>query len=240
MRSPGVLTALHVNRTLTSMSADAHTLRAHLSEAITAAEPQLRDRLLTEPEAYLDLVALTARARAETDALLRLAVAGARAAGCTWESVGGVLGMTKQAAQQRYGATPDEGPDPVGPPSDAASPEPDDAAPRRPLVVDPDDPNARVHQISWLNAFTEMKALDKAGRYGWHLIGTGSGTVIVRKSDVQWEHQRVFASRSAGRALEEDGWLRVGTGSFPHAYYKRPTGEPALPEPTDDSYLGRG
>lgn len=208
-------------------AADAASLRAHLSETITAADPTLRDRLLTDPDAYLDLVALTAQARTETDALLRLAVAGARAAGCTWESVGGVLGMTKQAAQQRYGAPPDEA-------TAAAQP-----AEEHPPVVDPDDPDARVHQISWLNTFTEMKALERAGRYGWHLVGTGSGTVVVRKSDVQWEHQRVFASRSAGRALEEQGWLRCGSAAFPHAYYKRPTGEPALPEPADDSYLGR-
>lgn len=240
-------------------AADATSLRAHLSETITAADPTLRDRLLTDPDAYLDLVALTAQARTETDALLRLAVAGARAAGCTWESVGGVLGMTKQAAQQRYSAPPDEADPTAGSGVDAAPDADTDRradpranpranprteggdAPRAGVhpVVDPDDPDARVHQISWLNTFTEMKALERAGQYGWHLVGTGSGTVIVRKSDVQWEHQRVFASRSAGRALEEQGWLRCGTATFPHAYYKRPTGEPALPEPADDSYLGR-
>lgn len=228
-------------------AADGTSLRAHLSETITAADPTLRDRLLTDPDAYLDLVALTAQARTETDALLRLAVAGARAAGCTWESVGGVLGMTKQAAQQRYSAPPDEA-EPSAASGAGATPDAD-ADPRAEggdapgagghPVVDPDDPGARVHQISWLNTFTEMKALERAGRYGWHLVGTGSGTVVVRKSDVQWEHQRVFASRSAGRALEEQGWLRCGTAAFPHAYYKRPTGEPALPEPADDSYLGR-
>ena len=63
------------------MSTGDDGLRAHLSEAIAHTDPTLRDRLRTEPAAYLDLVALTARARDETDALLRLAVAGARAAG---------------------------------------------------------------------------------------------------------------------------------------------------------------
>lgn len=244
------------------MSADdAASLRAHLSEAITATDPTLRDRLLTDPDAYLDLVALTARARTETDVLLRLAVAGARAAGCTWGSVGGVLGVPRQEAQQRYGAAADEpgaavtgavtggyaGGDTggnaggyAGGGAGGGTVAEDVPAAHHPAVADPDDPTARIHQISWLNSFTEMKALEKAGRYGWHLVGTGSGIVIVRKSEVQWEHQRVFASRAAGRALEEQGWLRCGSASFPHAYYKRPTGEPALSEPPDDGYLGRG
>lgn len=207
------------------MGTDADSLRARLSDAIIATDPAIRERLLTDPGAYLDLIAVTAHARAEADTLLRLAVAGARAAGCTWESVGGVLGMSKQAAQQRYGTTDDDAaPNPADPPVAASA---------------PDDPAARTHQISWLNAFTEMRALDNAARYGWHLVGSGPGTVVVRKSDVQWEHQRVLASRAAGRALEVQGWTRVGSSWFPHAYYKRPTGQPALPEPSDDGYLGR-
>ncbi len=224
------------------MSTGDDHLRAHLSEAIAHTDPTLRDRLHTEPAAYLDLVALTARARDETDALLRLAVAGARAAGCTWEAVGGALGMTKQAAHQRFGTVDDDAaaaddgaPGGAGVGTEAAP----EAVAGAGSAVDPDDPDGRIHRISWLNTFTEMKALENAGRYGWHLIGIGSGTVIVRKSDVQWEHQRVFASRSAARALEAQGWTRCCPASFPHSYYKRPTGEPALPEPADDGYLGR-
>jgi hypothetical protein len=48
------------------------------------------------------------RARAGLDQLERQAVAGMREGGSSWADVGRVLGVTKQAAQQRYGppATP--------------------------------------------------------------------------------------------------------------------------------------
>lgn len=36
---------------------------------------------------------------------VRIAVSAARDAGCTWEEVGSVWGITRQAAQQRFGGT---------------------------------------------------------------------------------------------------------------------------------------
>jgi hypothetical protein len=198
------------------MSPDNTTLRTLLSEAVTAADPTLRERLLTNPDAYLDLVDLTARARAESEVLLRLAVAGARSAGCTWEAIGRVLDMTRQAAQQRYGAADVAGVPPGAVPSDE-----------------------RIQRLAPVTAFNEMRVLERAGRYGWEVIGCGTATQIVRKTDVQWEHQRVFASRTAGRHLEEQGWTRCADSWFPWAYYKRPTGRPAEPEPTNGDYLMR-
>ena len=59
------------------------------------AEPDL-DRLL-------GLVDVTSRAGVETRSLLREAVSSARAAGASWEAIGRVLGMSRQAAQQRFG-----------------------------------------------------------------------------------------------------------------------------------------
>lgn len=222
------------------MSADDATLRSLLSDTITGLDPALHDRLLVDPTAYLDLVTLTARARTETDTLLRLAVAGARAAGCTWEAIGGVLGMTRQAAQQRYGAPDADGtPGPAGASGSAGAPGTADTAPDDRAGAASGRPEHRVHQIGYLNSFTEMKALENASHYGWHLLGTGSGTIIVGKSDVQWAHQRVFGSRLSRRALADDGWEQVGTSWFPWAYFKRPTTVPALPEPANDGYLGR-
>lgn len=184
------------------------SLRSALSEALDTVDPALRGRLLTDPQAYLDLVALTAQARSETDAMLRLAVAGARSAGCTWEQVGRVLDMSRQAAQQRYG-TPEESP-----------------------VAD----EGRTARLAPLTAFTEMPVLDRAGRYGWELVSCGIATLVVRKTDVQWEHQRVFASRGAVRSLEAQGW-DVVTAWFPWTYLKRQTHRPADPEPSRDDYL---
>lgn len=186
-------------------------LRQLLSEAITAARPDLSERLGTDPAAHLDLVSLALAARSETDALLRAAISSARSAGCTWEAIGHVLDMSRQAAQQRYGGE-------------------DSALPRA---------GGTILRLAPLTAFTEMRVLDRAGRYGWHSIGFGALFHIVEKSDLQWEHRRVHVVGADRRELEDSGWEQIGSLWFPWAYYKRCTGEPALPEPTTDDYLMR-
>jgi len=59
--------------------------------------------------------ALAGRVRVRADELVDHFVHGARAAGCTWADVGGALGVTKQAVQQRFVAVSAE-PSPAGPP----------------------------------------------------------------------------------------------------------------------------
>jgi hypothetical protein len=191
---------------------DPTTLRQHLSDAIHQADPTLAARLETEMDAHLDLIALVRAADAETDALLRAAVQSARSAGCTWEAIGAVLDLSRQAAQQRYGKE-------------------SQVLPRV---------GGNVQRLAPLSAFNEMHVLDRAGRYGWHGVGYGALFHVVEKSDVQWEHRRVSAVGLERRQLEADGWERFGPGWFPWLYYKRSTGHPALPEPTSDDYLMRG
>ncbi|PVU83172.1 hypothetical protein DDP54_09375 [Cellulomonas sp. WB94] len=186
-------------------------LRQLLSEALTAARPDLSERLGADPEAHLELVSLALAARSETDALLRAAISSARSAGCTWEAIGHVLDMTRQAAQQRYGGE--------------AS-----ALPRT---------GGNTLRLAPLSAFNEMRVLDRAGRYGWHSIGFGALFHIIEKSELQWEHRRVHVVGADRRELEDAGWEQIGSLWFPWAYYKRCTGEPALPEPTTDDYLMR-
>jgi len=186
-------------------------LRQLLSEALTAARPDLSERLGTDPEAHLELVSLALAARSETDALLRAAISSARSAGCTWEAIGHVLDMTRQAAQQRYGG-------------EAA------VLPRT---------GGNTLRLAPLSAFNEMRVLDRAGRYGWHSIGFGALFHIIEKSELQWEHRRVHVVGADRRELEDAGWEQIGSVWFPWAYYKRCTGEPALPEPTTDDYLMR-
>src|SRR5450830_1448410 len=186
-------------------------LRQLLSEALTAARPDLSERLGTDPEAHLELVSLALAARSETDSLLRAAISSARSAGCTWEAIGHVLDMTRQAAQQRYGGE-------------------DSALPRT---------GGKILRLAPLTAFTEMRVLERAGRYGWHSIGFGALFHIVEKSDLQWEHRRVHVVGADRRELEDAGWEQIGSLWFPWAYYTRCTGEPALPEPTTDDYLMR-
>ena len=51
-----------------------------------------------------DLLDTLATYRAHVEDAIHLAVVQARAEGMTWEQVGDLLGVTRQAAQQRYGA----------------------------------------------------------------------------------------------------------------------------------------
>lgn len=87
-----------------------------------------------------------------------------------------------------------------------------------------------THRLGPVTLFTEMGALERAGRRGWRVVGSGTAYHVVAKTQVQWEFRRVFASRSTGRALLADGWQRIGTGWFPWGYYQRATGEPAEPD----------
>ncbi|MCC2315726.1 hypothetical protein [Cellulomonas xiejunii] len=158
-----------------------HTLRDHLTAALDAAEPDLAGRLEQDPRAYLDLVSLVRDASGATDAMLRDAVASARAAGCTWNDLGGVLGMSRQAAQQRF--------------APATEPAPDDRA-RDSAVLAP------------LTAFNEMRVLARAGRYGWHCVGYGAGYHVVERDDRQWEHLRTSFGRHPGGDWQRvgQGW----------------------------------
>lgn len=177
------------------------SLRDHLAAALDAAAPELAQRLDTETGAHLDLVAIARDAHDETATLLRAAVSSARGVGCTWEQVGTVLGMSRQAAQQRFGAR-----DEVPPP--------------------PADRSGRTLTLTPLNAFNEMRVLTRAGRHGWHTIGFGTLFHTVARSDRQWEHYRggFMAGPPAG-----EGWQRVGSGWGPWTYYTRPVDAPALP-----------
>jgi hypothetical protein len=176
-------------------------LSAAIGAAVVHADPGLAKRLATDAAAYVDLVALTARAHDATRSMLVAAVNAARAAGHSWEAVGQTLGMSRQAAQQRFGTgTGDE------------------------------HPPARTRRLSPVTAFTEMAALREAGRHGWHSIGFGPLFHTLARSPHQWEHTRVLVRGAKARQLEEQGWERIGDAWFPWAYYKRRLDEPALPE----------
>ena len=173
-----------------------------ISEAVEAVEPGLQARLEHDREAYLELVQLSAEAAGEADALLRAAVTAARSAGQSWAAVGTALGMSKQAAQQRFGG--------------AAAP----------VVA----PTGLTMTMSPVTAFTEMAELEWRGQRGWHSIGYGPSFHTVEKSEVQWLHERVPAVGARHRELEAEGWERIGTMWFPWRYYKKRTEIPALPD----------
>lgn len=168
-----------------------------------------------DPADHLDLVRRTAEADRATGELLQQAVHAARAGGHSWSAIGATLGLTRQAAQQRFGRDtepPDQPEDPKDP-------------------KDPKDPEAPEER--WLGpvtAFDEMHELELAGRLGWHTIGAGLLRHRVVRTATQWEHRRIVWTGGLAR-LERDGW-QVGCRAFPWVYLVRDTGEPAQPAPT--------
>ena len=148
----------------------------------------------------------------------------ARAAGMGWEAVVAALRSAADDARARAGGE--------------TSPTADDARAAAP-ASSADEPHApeRTAKIGPVTMFTEMAALERAGRHGWKVVGTGSAMHLVAHTREQWEYRRVFASRATGRALEADGWQRFGSGWFPWGYYQRATGRPPEAEQVVGGYL---
>lgn len=116
--------------------------------------------VLGVPE-LLAVVAASARAERESEALLRRAVVSARAAGASWALIGAELGMSRQAAQQRFGG-PAEG-----------------------------DIGESERWLGPVTARDEMTELELAGRAGWHTVEAGMLAHRVVRTATQWEHRRV-------------------------------------------------
>jgi hypothetical protein len=119
-----------------------------------------------------------------------------RRAGLSWAEIGALMGISKQAAQQRFGSA-----------SGAAEAESIDAQIVRTAPT----------------AFNEEAMLEEEGRAGRELIGTGMLTLRFRQTDRRWEHRRVvaFSPAAALRQVDGDGWTHVSTW-FPFQYLKRP------------------
>jgi len=180
--------------------ADVGAIREAVADAVLRKPVGLAERLDSDPEAALALVDSARAASEEAARLLRESIAGARTAGHSWDAIGRVLGVSKQAAQQRFGTG---------------------AAPRA-------EGARRV--LSPVTAFDEMAELAEAGRHGWHSVDYGALHHVLEKSDQQWEHRRVVWGTATRAQLEAEGWQLIRHGTFPWGYWARPTGVPAEPE----------
>ena len=120
----------------------------------------------------------------------------ARRAGLSWTEIGARIGITKQAAQQRFGSG--------GLGSDTVFAE------------------AEIVRTG-ATAFNEEAMLAEEGRAGRELMATGLLTLRFRQTDRPWEHRRVvaFSPDAALRQVEGDEWVHVSTW-FPFHYLKRP------------------
>lgn len=83
------------------------TARAQRARALEAwAERVDTEDLVEADTAYLRVIATLADRRDQVDDELAEAVRAARASGGTWSAIGAMLGVSKQAAQRRYGPIP--------------------------------------------------------------------------------------------------------------------------------------
>lgn len=134
--------------------------------------------------------------------LLQQAVTAARANGHSWAEIGETLGLTRQAAQQRFGrAAPD--------------------------AADGAEGDREERWLGPVTAFDEMAELALAGDLGWHTVGAGMLRHRMVRTPTRWEHRRVVWSGSLARH-EKDGW-QVGCRAFPWIYLVRDTGIPVTP-----------
>jgi hypothetical protein len=86
-------------------------IRDGIAAIISEVEPDIRRALNDDPNAYLRLIAVASEIDAEAGGTLRDSVLSAKTAGLSWESIGDVLHISRQAAQQRFGtpASPADG-----------------------------------------------------------------------------------------------------------------------------------
>ncbi|UOE42882.1 hypothetical protein [Agromyces larvae] len=151
------------------------------------------------PDDHLALIRASADAELEVRSVLRQAVESARAGGVSWSAIGAELGMTRQAAQQRFGDT-----------------------------TQPDASGEAGTEYRWLGpvtAFDEMPELALAGRAGWRTVEAGILRHRMLRTDTQWEHKRVIG-RGPTRREEDEGWM-LGCAMFPWVYLVRDLGVPA-------------
>lgn len=103
----------------------------------------------------------------------------ARRAGLSWTDIGGALGISKQAAQQRF--KPEE------------------------IVETPVSDDEEVVRLG-AHAFNELQMLQEEGAKGNELIRVGFLSLIFRGSSQAWEYRRMIG---APRSDIGDGWQYV-------------------------------
>lgn len=170
-----------------------------IAAAIIDGGPEERRLDPESPEDHLAIVHRTAQADAAVRHLLTRSVGAARASGHSWAAIGEQLGMTRQAAQQRFGGEPAEG-----------------------RSQDEASGSGERRRLGPVTAFDELPELQIAGRQGWRTVDAGMLCHIVERTDTQWETRRVVWRKPAG-AYEKGGW-EVAVRAFPWLYLVRDLG----------------
>lgn len=118
----------------------------------------------------------------------------ARRTGVSWSEIGDRLGISKQAAQQRFKAT-----------------EPDEEA---------EHPDGEKIVRLGATAFNEMRILREEGAKGFELVDTGLLKLVFRPTDRKWEYRRSIGGNFGHPENNADGWIYVSSW-LPFHYFKR-------------------
>jgi hypothetical protein len=131
------------------------------------------------PEGFAEAITVAHLVADEGRIGLHRWVDAARRSGLSWTEVGAALGISKQAAQQRF----------------------------KPVDVEEPDGNSGAQVVRLgAHAFNEMAILREEGRKGNELVQIGALTLILRPTEIAWEYRRSFGLVRNGAS---DGWIYV-------------------------------
>jgi len=150
----------------------------------------------TSVQDYAEMIVAAHIAADESRLSLHRWVDAGRRAGMSWTEIGALIGITKQAAQQRFRGSNDE-PDLIG-------------------------EEGEIVTRFGATAFNEVGMLAEEGSKGHELIRTGALQLVFRKTDRAWEYRRVVAvsTQAMLEGMAQSGWTYVSSW-FPFHYFKR-------------------
>ena len=143
---------------------------------------------------FADAIAAAQVVADEGRLILHRWIDAARRTGLSWAEIGDALGISKQAAQQRF-----------------KSSDSDDE-----LSHDQGEEVVRFGAT----AFNELSILRAEGRKGNELIRTGALTLIFRRTACEWEYQRKLGAKPPIAEMEKSGWIYASSWA-PFHYFKR-------------------
>lgn len=126
-------------------------------------------------------------------------VSAARRTGASWADIGKTIGISRQAAQQRFGGE-------EFPKSSAEGNQPGSVITRKGVT-----------------AFNERRVMDDEGRKRRRLTGVGFLTLQFVQTDKLWEHRRITLPKAIDDMIDEhteQGWTHVASWS-PFHYFCR-------------------
>lgn len=150
------------------------------------------------PEGYVEAITAAHLVADEGRLTLHRWIDAARRTGLSWTEIGEALGISKQAAQQRF----------------------------KGISAEDDIEVADGEEIVRLGAtaFNEMSILRTEGLKGHELTRTGALTLVFRRTSRTWEYKRRIGTAALSSEMKHAGWTYVSSW-LPFSYFKRPINE---------------